>query len=266
MIKSLLDDDEDRNEEEEPRSGFLKRSFGSNEMVSIDLSSESEDEPAAPGESEEEIRRAIVLGPSSELSDELLELEPRPSPPADTEGDLRDPIQAHERRASELERKLHEIEDELRRERESLRVSRTALPEDESRADQVPGAFGEGPEYRDQTETPAATPGPVAADVPSFGSPPETESSVETFRKSGMAWSAAIALFGSVVFMLVLGWFADLLMGTSPWGVAAGVVLGSVIGFIQFFRITSQILKPSKSDFEKVSLKSEEATEQDADG
>lgn len=69
------------------------------------------------------------------------------------------------------------------------------------------------------------------------------ESFAETSRKSGLAMSAAIALFGSVVFLLIIGWFADLLLGTSPWGIVGGIVLGSLIGFFQFFRMTSQILK-----------------------
>ncbi len=69
------------------------------------------------------------------------------------------------------------------------------------------------------------------------------ESKAETIRKSGLAWSAGIALFGSVIFLLIIGWFADLLLGTSPWGAVGGVVLGSIIGFLQLFRLTSQILK-----------------------
>ena len=71
----------------------------------------------------------------------------------------------------------------------------------------------------------------------------EPESIAETTRKSGLAYGAAITLFGSVVFMLILGWFADLLLGTQPWGIVGGIVLGAVIGFFQFFRITSQIFK-----------------------
>lgn len=69
------------------------------------------------------------------------------------------------------------------------------------------------------------------------------ESFAETTRRSGLAWSAGIVFFGSVVFMLILGWGADLLLGTSPWGLVGGIVLGSLIGFIQFFRLTSQIFK-----------------------
>lgn len=71
----------------------------------------------------------------------------------------------------------------------------------------------------------------------------EPESMAETMRRSGLAYSAGIALFAAVVFMTVLGWGADLLLGTSPWGIVGGIVLGSAIGFIQFFRLTSQIFK-----------------------
>jgi len=71
----------------------------------------------------------------------------------------------------------------------------------------------------------------------------EPASMAETVRQSGLAWSAGVAFFAAVVFMLVLGWGADVLLGTSPWGIVGGIVLGSIIGFIQFFRLTSQIFK-----------------------
>jgi len=69
------------------------------------------------------------------------------------------------------------------------------------------------------------------------------ESTAETMRKSGLAYAAAITLFAAVVFMMIIGWGADLLLGSSPWGIVGGIVLGAIIGFIQFFRLTSQILK-----------------------
>src|SRR5512139_3706398 len=65
-------------------------------------------------------------------------------------------------------------------------------------------------------------------------SPPE--SMADTVRRSGLAWSAGVAFFGAVVFMLILGWGADLLLGTAPWGIVGGIVFGSIIGFVQFFR------------------------------
>jgi F0F1-type ATP synthase assembly protein I len=72
----------------------------------------------------------------------------------------------------------------------------------------------------------------------------------ESVRQSGLAWSAGIAFFGSVAFTLFLGWIADQLLGSSPWGIVGGIVLGSLIGFVQFFRITSQIFPSKKSDNE----------------
>lgn len=72
------------------------------------------------------------------------------------------------------------------------------------------------------------------------------DSPAETIRKSGLAYAAAVVLFSSVVFMLILGWFFDLLVGTSPWGIVGGIVIGAGIGFFQFFRITSQIFSDKK--------------------
>jgi F0F1-type ATP synthase assembly protein I len=65
----------------------------------------------------------------------------------------------------------------------------------------------------------------------------------EALRQSGMAWSAAVGLFGSILFMLILGWFFDLLTDASPFGKVGGIIIGAAIGFYQFFRTTSQIFK-----------------------
>jgi F0F1-type ATP synthase assembly protein I len=84
---------------------------------------------------------------------------------------------------------------------------------------------------------------PKSVEKPMFQTEFKPESAAETVRKSGLAYAAGITLFASIVFMMGLGWFADLMFGTSPWGIVGGIVLGSIIGFVQFFRITSQILK-----------------------
>ena len=74
-----------------------------------------------------------------------------------------------------------------------------------------------------------------------FAPPAEPETMAETIRKSGLAYAAALTLVSSVVIMLMVGWFFDLLAGTSPLGVVGGIVIGAVIGFVQFFRLTSRI-------------------------
>ena len=76
-----------------------------------------------------------------------------------------------------------------------------------------------------------------------YAPPAEPETVAENIRRSGLAWSAGVVFFSSVVFMLILGWGADLLLGIEPWGKVGGIVIGALIGFIQFFRITSQIFK-----------------------
>lgn len=74
------------------------------------------------------------------------------------------------------------------------------------------------------------------------------ESADETIRRGGLAWSAGIVFFSSIVFMLFVGWGADYVLQSSPWGIVAGIVLGSIIGFIQFFRLSSQIFNPAKTE------------------
>lgn len=71
----------------------------------------------------------------------------------------------------------------------------------------------------------------------------QPESAGENARRSGLAFSAGVAFFSAVVFMLILGWLADLFLGSSPWGIVGGIVLGAIIGFIQLFRVSSEIFK-----------------------
>lgn len=76
-----------------------------------------------------------------------------------------------------------------------------------------------------------------------YGLDAEPESMGETIRRSGLAYAAAFTLFASVVFMLLIGWFFDLLAGTAPFGVIGGIVLGAIIGFVQFFRLAGRIFE-----------------------
>jgi len=63
----------------------------------------------------------------------------------------------------------------------------------------------------------------------------------ETNRKTGIAYSAALSLFAAVVSGLIVGWLLDRWLGTKPWLLVAGVVLGSVAGFYELIRATSKL-------------------------
>ncbi len=70
--------------------------------------------------------------------------------------------------------------------------------------------------------------------------PPDREDK-EANRTSGTAYAAALALFASVASFCGLGWLADRWWGTAPWLLAGGLVLGAVVGFYQFIRLTSKL-------------------------
>jgi ATP synthase protein I len=63
----------------------------------------------------------------------------------------------------------------------------------------------------------------------------------ETNRKSGLAYAAAFALFAAVVGGLVIGWLLDRWLGTKPWLLVTGIVLGSAAGFYELIRSSSKL-------------------------
>ena len=63
----------------------------------------------------------------------------------------------------------------------------------------------------------------------------------EVNRKSGLAYAAAISLFAAVLGGLIIGWLLDRWLGTWPWLLVLGLVLGSVAGFYEFIRATSKL-------------------------
>ena len=59
-------------------------------------------------------------------------------------------------------------------------------------------------------------------------------------RKSGFAYAAALTLFASVASFCGLGWLLDKWLGTEPWLLIAGIVLGSAAGLYEFVRLSSK--------------------------
>lgn len=56
-----------------------------------------------------------------------------------------------------------------------------------------------------------------------------------------MAYAAGLTLFGSVIGVGGVGWLFDRWLGTRPWILVAGLVLGAVVGFYQFIRLTAKL-------------------------
>jgi ATP synthase protein I len=63
----------------------------------------------------------------------------------------------------------------------------------------------------------------------------------ETNRKSGIAYGAALTLFVSVATLCGVGWLLDRWLGTRPWLMVVGLILGAVAGFYEFVRLTSKL-------------------------
>jgi F0F1-type ATP synthase assembly protein I len=63
----------------------------------------------------------------------------------------------------------------------------------------------------------------------------------EQNRRSGLAYSAGLVLFFSVATLTGLGLILDKWLNLSPWFAVAGIVLGTVVGFYEFFRIISRL-------------------------
>ena len=62
----------------------------------------------------------------------------------------------------------------------------------------------------------------------------------EENRKAGFAYAAGIALFGTVVAFCAAGWMVDKWLGSAPWGLIIGIVLGSAAGLFEFVRLSSK--------------------------
>ncbi len=63
----------------------------------------------------------------------------------------------------------------------------------------------------------------------------------EANRKGGIAYAAAINLFVSVIGLCGVGWLLDWWLGTAPWLLVVGIILGAAAGFYNFVRLTSKL-------------------------
>ncbi len=292
MIKSLFDEDEttEKKEEKSPEASGEQEESSAADQIKADpeeavktpeIRTEEKVETVEEIETIEEIKTAIEIfdePPAEAIKTETEPPRSEPVKPFEIDHPIGQPVaeridepdketkieeSAETSRMSELEKKLRELEEELRIEKEreleaSLRQKEKAIEESKARTEaeirQVqPVEGGETVVTQGQEESKVSENAEQAQVSPKDYIP---VSKLESIRNSGMAWSAAIALFGAIVIMMIIGWFVDLILPTSPWGIVIGIILGAIIGFVQFFRITSNIVNPKPNDFEKVSLRS----------
>ena len=69
--------------------------------------------------------------------------------------------------------------------------------------------------------------------------PPEPSKQEEN-RKAGFAYAAGLALFATVAAFCGLGWLLDKWLGTQPWCLVGGIVVGSAAGLFEFVRLSSK--------------------------
>jgi ATP synthase protein I len=60
-------------------------------------------------------------------------------------------------------------------------------------------------------------------------------------RKSGLVYAAVLSFVLSTIVLMGFGWALDRWLGTAPWLVVTGIVLGAGVGFYQFIRLLSRI-------------------------
>ena len=63
----------------------------------------------------------------------------------------------------------------------------------------------------------------------------------EVNRKSGLAYASAFSLFAAVVAGMLTGWLLDRWLGTGPWLLVTGLVLGAAAGLFEFIRTSSRL-------------------------
>lgn len=68
----------------------------------------------------------------------------------------------------------------------------------------------------------------------------DSKAANETNRKGTLAIGAVYALIGSIVGFIIIGYLLDRVFSTTPWLVVSGVLLGTIIGFYQFIRLSGK--------------------------
>ena len=66
-------------------------------------------------------------------------------------------------------------------------------------------------------------------------------SRVPEFSSPAEGWVAGGAFLGSILSGALLGYLADMWLGTDPWLVVVGIVVGSYSGFVRMWHLSRQM-------------------------
>lgn len=58
-----------------------------------------------------------------------------------------------------------------------------------------------------------------------------------SFQKAGSVAAASYALIGAILLLGAAGYFADRWLGTTPWLLTGGLLLGIVVGFYELAKV-----------------------------
>jgi ATP synthase protein I len=67
------------------------------------------------------------------------------------------------------------------------------------------------------------------------------EVSSPTVTSSAEGWVSGGAFLGSILAGTLLGYLADLWLGTDPWFVVTGIIVGSYSGFVRMWHLSKQM-------------------------
>ena len=68
---------------------------------------------------------------------------------------------------------------------------------------------------------------------------PEVSSPTDVSAAEG--WVSGGAFLGSILAGTLLGYLADLWLGTDPWLVVTGIIVGSYSGFVRMWQLSKQM-------------------------
>ncbi|MFC5345851.1 AtpZ/AtpI family protein [Brevundimonas staleyi] len=77
---------------------------------------------------------------------------------------------------------------------------------------------------------------------------PQTSSDVAGMAVASQAWKIVADLFGGVFVGLALGFVADRFLGTTPWGIIGGVLLGFALSIYMARRTANRLMAQAKAD------------------